>query len=330
MLPLIGALVAIATILWAAAPSLELFNFRDETRAAPGENEATGPPELAIEAGVGHSKAVSAPQHLEPSSVASLATGGPERGGRVAEHAQYEARRFAVHKLLSLPEPAATRPLEILLQSEWVGRLQSFLETVSAGPVTLVSSDYGYREVLLNWLISATVRVARPLSNILVLSLDASLYHLLVNRSISCIHVSPEYLLDPSVKLSRHVAFTQVHVMRLTVMRLINHWGFDVANYDTDALILRNPEHLYYAGSLKDRNFIGSVGHFPKAVLEEWGVAVCIGVVFIRSTPQTGSYGNVHMQLMSHCVPYLGLSCLYNCRDVLGDDEQGLAAERLQ
>ena len=287
MLLLVAALVSIATILWTAAPSLELLDFS----GAPGENEAKGPPTLASTKGA---NVAAAPQYQKTNGTVSSSTGGyvserePERASTVGK--QYGVRRFAIHKLLSLPEPAATRSLRKLLQSEWVGQLQAYLETVSSGPVTLVSSDYGYREVLLNWLISATVRVAKPLSNILVLSLDASLYHLLVNRSISCIHVSPGALLKPSIKLSRHVSFTQVHVMRLTVMRLINHWGFDVANYDTDALILKNPEHFYYTGSLKDRNFIGSFGHFPKTVLREWGVAVCIGVVFIRSSPQTGSY----------------------------------------
>ena len=198
--------------------------------------------------------------------------------------------RFQLRQPFSLPQPKGSRNLESLMQSEWVGQLKAFLGTVSSGPVTLVSSDYGYREVLLNWLVSAMIRVAKSLSNILVLSLDASLYHHLVNKGISCVHISPEALLRLSLKLPvGHTAFTQVHIMRLTVMRLINHWGFDVANYDTDALILKNPEHLYYTGSLTDRDFIGSYGHFPLQQLKEWGVAVCIGVVFIRSTPQTGT-----------------------------------------
>ena len=206
---------------------------------------------------------------------------------------QYERnikpQQLITHESFSLPEPAATRPLEEILQSEWVGQLKAFLGTVSSGPVTLVSSDYGYREVLLNWLMSAMIRLAKPLSNILALSLDASLYRLLASKGIPCVYISPNALLRPSIKLTKHIGFTQVHIMRLTVMRLINHWGFDVANYDTDALILKNPEHLYYTGSLKDRDFIGSYGHFPNTLLKKWGVAVCIGVVFIRSTPQTGT-----------------------------------------
>jgi len=158
-----------------------------------------------------------------------------------------------------------------------------------SGPITLVSSDYKYREVLLNWLISALVRVDRPLSNILVLSLDSSLHTLLQDRGFACIHIPPESLLNPvlSASLTRHIAFTQVHVLRLTVMRFLNHWGFDVANYDTDAIIMKNPELLYYKRHQRS-DFIGSYGHFPQQLQREWGIAVCIGVVMIKSSVRTG------------------------------------------
>ena len=71
-------------------------------------------------------------------------------------------------------------------------------------------------------------------------------------------------------------------------MRLVNHWGFDIANYDTDAIILKNPEPLYYE-QYRDSDFIGSYGHFPLDIRQEWGIAVCTGVVMIRSSIYTGN-----------------------------------------
>ena len=197
----------------------------------------------------------------------------------------------ASKQAFSLPVPFATLPLGRLLQTLWLKELRDYISTLKphSGPITLVSSDYKYREVLLNWLISALVRVDRPLSNILVLSLDPSLHTLLQDRGFACIHVPPESLLNPvlSASLTRHIAFTQVHVLRLTVMRFLNHWGFDVANYDTDAIIMKNPELLYYKQHQRS-DFIGSYGHFPQQLQREWGIAVCIGVVMIKSSVRTG------------------------------------------
>ena len=198
---------------------------------------------------------------------------------------------FEIRQPFSLPVPFATLPLEQILHTEWLQALKDFLHTLKpdSGPVTIVSSDYKYSEVLLNWLISALIRVDRPLSNVLVLSLDSSLHALLQRRGFASIHVPPESLVRPALiaKLKYHVAFTQVHILRLTVMRFISHWGFDVANYDTDAIIMKNPEPLYYK-QYKTSDFIGSYGHFPQEMQREWGIAVCIGVVMIKSSKQTG------------------------------------------
>lgn len=195
---------------------------------------------------------------------------------------------FFLPSSLSLPTPKATLPLTQLVNCSWITELKDYLATITRSPrlVSLVSSDYKYREVLLNWLITAQVKVDKPLSNVLVLSLDKSLHTLLKEKEIPCVHIPTSCLLRPSLKLTKHVAFTQVHIMRVLVMRLLNHWGYDVANYDSDALILRNPEPRYK--ELSDRHLIGSVGHFPKQMDKKWGTAVCIGVVMMRASVQTG------------------------------------------
>ena len=196
--------------------------------------------------------------------------------------------QFSLRSSFSLPTPEATLPLRQLLQCEWMREIKDHLRTLTSSSrlVSIVSSDYKYREVLLNWLLTAQVKVRQPLSNVLVLSLDESLHQLLREKKIPCVHIPTSCLLRPSLKLTRHVVFTQVHIMRVLVMRLLNHWGYDVANYDSDALILRNPEPRYE--ELADRHLIGSVGHFPKEMDHKWGTAVCIGVVMIRASPQTG------------------------------------------
>ncbi len=204
--------------------------------------------------------------------------------------------RFRIREPCSLPQKYASKPLGVLLCHPWMQELKDFLGGLNSTLVSLVSSDYNYREVLLNWLISAMVKVSPPLSNVLVLSLDESLYKLLSSRGIACIHIPPESLIRVRLNSSlKRTGFRQVHIMRLTVMRLINHWGYDVANYDTDAIILKNPEPLYdrYA----DVDFIGSYGNFPQELASKWGIAVCIGVVLVRGTQQSGKndfHSHVH------------------------------------
>ena len=196
--------------------------------------------------------------------------------------------RFSVRRPFSLPTPGETLPLPQLLRCQWVDDLRTYLTSLppTSRLISIVSSDYKYREVLLNWLILAEAQQKQPLTNILVLSLDKSLHQLLTDRGIPCVFIPISCLVRPRLSLTMHVAFTQVHIMRLLVMRLLNHWRYDVANYDSDALVLRNPETRYK--ELGDRHFIGSVGHFPHEMDRKWGTAVCIGVVLIRSCPQTG------------------------------------------
>ena len=88
---------------------------------------------------------------------------------------------FEIREPFTLPVPFATLPLDQILHTVWLQALKDFLHSLKpdSGPITIVSSDYKYSEVLLKWLISALVRVDRPLSNVLVLSIDSSLHALL-------------------------------------------------------------------------------------------------------------------------------------------------------
>ena len=232
---------------------------------------------------------------------------------------------FEIREPFTLPVPFATLPLDQILHTEWLQALKDFLHTLKpdSGPVTIVSSDYKYSEVLLNWLISALVRVDRPLNNVLVLSIDSSLHALLQGKEFASIHVPPEQLLRPAVlqiiTLTNHIA-THVYILRLTVMRLVNYWGFDVANYDTDAIVLRNPEPLYYE-QYRDSDFIGSYGHFPPDIKQEWGIAVCTGAVMIRSSICTGNPIHHCTSVAStHDISLTLLVLVF--RAVLGRDEQ--------
>lgn len=211
---------------------------------------------------------------------------------------------FDIHQPFSLPQPVATMTVEELLDTVWMKELKQFLTRVpkSRKPVALVTSDHALRGVLLNWLIAAVAVVRPPVSSILVLSLDKSLYELLNARGIPCIHVASTSFLKPTMKLEKHVPFSQAMIIRLTVMRLLNHWGFNVVNYDTDAVIMRNPYLIYQRHSQAD--IIGSHGLFPTWIRQSWGLTLCIGVTVVRSSPRTGELAGILYKCPSrqvHC-----------------------------
>ena len=188
--------------------------------------------------------------------------------------------------------PASTMSTEELLTTVWMKELKEILTkfpTKSCEPIALLSADYTYRNVLLNWLISATVVLKPPVNNILVLTLDKYLYEMLKTRRIPSIHVDPTTILNPSYshkKSKPPLIKCQIMISRVTVTRFLNHWGFNVITYDIDAIIMQNPQMIYEEYSEED--IIGSYGTSPKWLYKKWGFTLCGGVILIRSSPRTG------------------------------------------
>jgi hypothetical protein len=168
-------------------------------------------------------------------------------------------------------------------------------------PVSVVSVDYKFREVLINWLIAAMTQAHPPLSHIIVFSLDQPLCELVKRRNINCIFVTPKAFLTQKTigHFTKHVAFSEVMVLRLTAMRLMNHWGYDTANYDTDAIVLKSPESLYLRHL--DSHLIGSYGHFPGELGRVWGTTVCCGHFMLKSSPQTETFWKTMSNVLPTC-----------------------------
>ena len=73
--------------------------------------------------------------------------------------------------------------------------------------------------------------------------------------------------------------------MRLTVVRLINHYGYDLVNYDSDAILLKNPQ--IYFEKHKHTDMIGTFGKGPMGLFKEW---VNTGVLLFRSNQAIGEW----------------------------------------
>ena len=199
------------------------------------------------------------------------------------------AGRFSIRPPFHFPMPHFSLPDEELLRSEWVTNLQAFLSGVQGKQVSLVTAGVEHQDVLLNWLISANLVATPPLENVLVLTLDKSLYDTISGRNISCLHVSETMVIPASAKVK--LRFSQVHVVRLSVLRLITHYGFTVVNYDCDAIVLRNPQSVF--DGQMDADLIGTFGKGPTHLYRKWGITLNTGVMLMRSTQKIGRCSRV-------------------------------------
>ena len=191
---------------------------------------------------------------------------------------------FTVAKDFTFPHPQVFKPVNVVLACRWVRELKQYLSSVDpTQPVTVTVASYDFAANLLNWLISAQVMTSPPLENILVISFDNALHKMLVRRQIPSVCVPYFSVLHNPKSLGVH----KVWMTRLAVIRLINHWGFDLQQFDTDAIILRNPQPVFDRFSGFD--VVGSRAKLPFELGKgQWGFTVCMGVILFRSTPRTG------------------------------------------
>jgi hypothetical protein len=228
------------------------------------------------------------------SKLALLEEGQIRKGGDLTRGSREEAglpevrgevgQDFRIFEPFNFPQPAFSLPASVLLQSRWVTDLQNYLRTIQGRTVSVVTATIEHTDILLNWLIAAHVRIEDPLPNIMVISMDAKLHSILVSRGLNSLYVHKDMVVSPQVAVPR--PFSQVHVVRLAVVRLMNHYGYDVINYDCDAIPLRNPQPLF--DEYIDTDLIGTFGKGPHVLYEKWGVTLNTGVMVMRATANMG------------------------------------------
>ena len=204
------------------------------------------------------------------------------------QHHREQRPDFTTKPYFSFPLPQYTNPLPTILQSEWVHSLKEYLSTLETGSkqVSVVTANWEHEVVLLNWLISAFLVASPPVENVLVLSLSRKLDKMLKSKNIPVIFIDPTTIIRSSATHFIRTAFSQVHIVRLSLFRLLNHWGYDVVMYDSDAIPLKNPQQLF--NKYPTASLIGSAGKGPESINSLWGRTICTGVLLLRSSSVMG------------------------------------------
>ncbi len=184
---------------------------------------------------------------------------------------------------ISFPHGDAVR--DDVLNAPWVSVLRETLHKFPSKQLNLVASNGQFRSILLNWLISSLVKLPRPLDNVLVIALDSDLHTLLEERGVPSVYVDNTTVVSMDTEMQTR--YSHIWITRTTVYRLISHWGYDIAVFDSDAILLQNPTQLF--DTYKDVDMIGSAGSYPFLLGEKWGVTFCMGVALFRHTHRTGN-----------------------------------------
>ena len=191
---------------------------------------------------------------------------------------------YSLHAQIIFPHGSLLHSVDYLVKTKWIKQLQSFLQQHSNKLVVMVTANYLFLDILLNWLAAAQHNAQINIETVLILSMDSSLHEILSHQGITSILVNRNDVIRPSAKLPTQ--FSHYWIIRCTVTRLLNYWGFHVAMFDVDAVILKDPRPLFqkYIGS----DIVGSQGKYPFELHRKWGVTLCMGVVLFRSTSSTG------------------------------------------
>ena len=209
---------------------------------------------------------------------------------------------FRTNRSLQLPYPRATRSLDEILGAGWVPGLWRFVSGLESRHVSLCFADSRYTEGVVNWLVSALVAIQPPLEHVLIISLDADLYHLLHHRGINTVFIDPHTIIQNSVNLPTN--FSHIWITRMVLFRLLNHWGYTVTTYDSDALLVKNPQALF--AELEDSHLVGSEGVYPFDLHRQWkSPTLCMGVAIFRASEKTGISANLSTYSMLHVFYFL-------------------------
>ena len=186
---------------------------------------------------------------------------------------------------MGFPLPDIVVTPEAILETQWAPELWRHLSELDTKYVSLCIGNSAYKENIVNWLIAALVITQPPLENVLVISLDTELHEFLQQHDINSVYVDLLTIVRSDVGLAKKL--TNFWLTRLVLFRLINHWGYTVATYDSDAIPVKNPQTLF--AKFEDSDLVGSRGTTPIHLREKWKSAtMCMGMTLLKASKATG------------------------------------------
>ena len=180
----------------------------------------------------------------------------------------------------------------------------------------MVTSSMSYVEVLLNWFVALERNTNTRPSDVLIVSVDAELHRVLKQRELSSVLIQSDTIMKAKLT-GNNPKFGEIRVIRLSLWRLLNHWGYNVINVDIDAAPLRDFQTLFE--TYKEADMVAQQG-YPGWRYKDFGATMCTGAVIYRSTPAMGRY-YINVSRMSLSLVFETLrrvsSTVYNTKSII-------------
>ena len=85
--------------------------------------------------------------------------------------------------------------------------------------------------------------------------------------------------------------FHSALLIRNLMIMLLTDWGHDVAVFDPDAFILKDPMEMYQMIVQETQaHVIGQQGNMPQILKSKWGFTLCAGTMYYHSLPPLSKY----------------------------------------
>lgn len=183
--------------------------------------------------------------------------------------------------------PKQLLPTTDMFEADWIVSLKNILsncENLAKDKFVIsVICTESYYKVLVNWLAGLHKNTELDVADVLIIVTEEEIYHKLRTRKLSALYVRKESVLREPEKFSR---IRQTLMIRCAVARLLNHWGYDMAMIDLDAIVLRDPRAIFHRHPHAE--IVASRGTFPRALSRMWGHTLCMGFILFRSSPAIG------------------------------------------
>ena len=191
------------------------------------------------------------------------------------------------------PYPKITRQPQEILNSPWATKMKAKLEAANVGKqLTYVTVSMNYISVLINWLIHAKLNALPLMENLLVVCMDKLSCEVLSRKGVLSNKVKINEIIYSIKDMEGSAIFSARVITRLTVLRLLNYWGYDVLVMDIDALLINNIQPIF--DHFSDSDIIVSTANasncLPSFARKAWGFCLCIGLTLIRSNTNTGKF----------------------------------------
>jgi len=214
--------------------------------------------------------------------IINIAYGGP---GVTSDGKKF--KKSNITSGLIFPYSTLTFPPNKMLRSQWAVDFKAKLDAaIPDKQVIFLMIKYDSFPSLINWLAHAKRHTSSLLEKLIVVSLDEQSHYTLLRKGIfSTLVPVGEVIKSPPSSDSLVEMIT-----RFTLLRVLNYWGYDVLQMDSDAIFMKDIQPIL--DHFNNTDIVASIledNCVPTDVYETWKFCISSSFLLIKDTLNTGT-----------------------------------------